>query len=118
MHARGNCIPFRINRLRQPIENKGNLILALFGPIRYNGCMMKTKSKDAFSDLQFFLDSDSRIIASDSQEKKKLKMCFVSDTMGAKWSVWFLVLSDKLTLGKSVQQFDNLIDAVELYESL
>jgi hypothetical protein len=80
--------------------------------------MVETESKDALSDLQFFLDSDSRIIASDSQKKKKLKMCFVSDTMGAKWSVWFLVLSDKLTPGKSVQQFDNLIDAVELYESL
>jgi hypothetical protein len=80
--------------------------------------MMKTKSRDALSDLQFFLDSDSRIIASDSQKKKKLETCFVSDPMGAKWSVQFMVLSGNPTTGKSVHHFDNLIDAVELYESL
>ena len=52
---------------------------------------MNNKDKSMLSDLQYFLDNDATVIASDSKSGKRLLRRYVSDPTGTEWRVVFRV---------------------------
>ena len=73
---------------------------------------MTTKDKSVLCDLQYFLDNDSKIIASDSKSGKRLLVKYESDSEGEEWSVVFQV-----RYGSYSKDFDTLTDAVVAYNN-
>ena len=53
--------------------------------------MNNKANKSLLSDLQYFLDNDATVIASDSKSGKRLLRRYVSDPTGTEWRVVFRV---------------------------
>lgn len=80
----------------------------------------KIPASSLLADLQYHLDNEMRIIASDSKKKKQIRVFMVSDLTGEFWKAQFVVAGfiEKVD-GRyyNTKTFDNLVEAVNFYEN-